>query len=591
MLIFKKIIFVVAIFFTIFSVKSNAEIVNKVESKGNVRISLESIVVFGDIVIGKDYAANDISLLIKKLYETAFFSNISVELNNGNLIVTVEENPIINSVNFEGEKATKYKDKIEELLTLRVNTSFIKTSVKPDVNRIKEFYRYLGFYFVKIDVEIEKLDKNRVNLVYQIDKGKKAKISKIFFLGDKKIRDRNLRDIITTQEAKFWKFISRNVYLNKERIELDKRLLKNYYRNRGYYEVVISSSSVEYSEGVGFVLTYSINAGKKYKFKKISAEVAKGLDKSAFVSLEKEFNKVIGKDYSQQKLTTILEKIDKLSEQKELQFINHRVNETLEGDGVDIKIEIFEGEKFIVERINIIGNSVTNDSVIRGELLVDEGDPYSALLINKSINEIKARGLFGSVTKKITQGSTPDLKVLEITVEERATGEITAGAGIGTDGTSFLFSVSENNWLGRGVKLNTMLNVSGEKISGNLSISNPNYNFTNNTVFTSIDVSRSDRSTTSGYKSSKQSFELGTEFEQYEDVYLSPKISGKIENIKVDSTASASVKKMEGNFVNLDLGYGISIDRRNQSYKPTSGYWAKICTNIANHNRYFVNNE
>ena len=148
MLIFKKIIFIVAIFFTIFSVKSNAEIVNKVEAKGNIRISLETIVVFADIVIGKDYTANDISLLIKKLYDTAFFSNISVELDNGNLIVTVEENPIINSVTFEGEKATKYKDKIEELLTLRTNTSFIKTSVKHDINKIKEFYRYLGFYFV-----------------------------------------------------------------------------------------------------------------------------------------------------------------------------------------------------------------------------------------------------------------------------------------------------------------------------------------------------------------------------------------------------------------------------------------------------------
>ena len=103
----------------------------------------------------------------------------------------------------------------------------------------------MGFYFVKIDIEIEKLKKNRVNLIYTIDKGEKAKISKIYFLGDKKVRDKRLRDVITSQESRFWKFISRNVYLNKQRVELDKRLLKNYYKNKGYYEVKISTANVE----------------------------------------------------------------------------------------------------------------------------------------------------------------------------------------------------------------------------------------------------------------------------------------------------------------------------------------------------------
>ena len=159
---------------------------------------------------------------------------------------------------------------------------------------------------------------NRVNLIYSIDKGEKAKISKIYFLGDKKFRDKKLRDIITSQESRFWKFISRNVYLSKPRIELDKRLLKNYYRNKGYYEVDVKSTNVEYSEGEGFILTYNINAGKRYKFKKISLDVSDALDKTAFMPLEKEFNKLIGNYYSQRKLKRVLEKIDKLSEQLKL---------------------------------------------------------------------------------------------------------------------------------------------------------------------------------------------------------------------------------------------------------------------------------
>ena len=391
-------------------------------------------------------------------------------------------------------------------------------------------------------------------------------------MGDKKLRDKRLRDVITSQESKFWKFLSRNVYLNNARVELDKRLLKNYYRNKGYYEATVTSSNVEYLEGEGFILTYSIDAGDRYRFKKIFANVSESLDKNAFLSLETEFNKLVGKYYSQKKLNSVLEKIDKLTERKELQFINHNVLETLDDNGVEVKINIFEGKKVIVERINIVGNSITNDSVIRGEMIVDEGDPFSILLVNKSINEIKARRLFGKVDYKMLPGSSDDLKVLEISVEEQATGEIMAGAGVGTDGTTFQFAISENNWLGRGVQLQTSLNLSREQISGNILVNNPNYNFTDKSLRAGLDVSTTDRSATSGFKSSKTGFVLGTGFEQYEDVFFTPEINVQFEDIEVDASASTAIQNMNGNFFNVDFKYGIILDKRNQSFKPTEGY-------------------
>tara|TARA_B100001123_G_scaffold450932_1_gene625215 strand:+ start:1404 stop:3647 length:2244 start_codon:yes stop_codon:yes gene_type:complete len=569
---FKKFFIFFSLFFVFYNNYSNAEIVKKIEIKGNERISKETILVFGDISIGKDYQTNDINSLIKKLYDTTFFSNISVSLKNNKLSITVIENPIINTITFKGEKAQKFIEKIKELISLREKSSYIENNIKKDINLIKEFYRSLGFYFIKIDSEIEVLEKNRVNILYTIEKGETAKIAKIYFLGDKKIREKKLRDIITSQENRFWKFISRSVYLSKPRIELDKRLLKNYYRNKGYYEVDVKSTNVEYSEGEGFILTFNINAGKRYKFNKIFANVSDELEKDAFISLEKEFDKIAGNFYSQKKLQDVLELIDKLSEQKELQFINHNVEETLDGDGVDVKINIFEGEKVTIERVNIIGNNVTNDSVVRGELIVDEGDPYSALLVNKSINEIKARNIFGKVEHQILEGSTPDQKILEITVEEKATGEIMAGAGIGTDGTSFQFAVRENNWLGRGVKLESSLNLSTEKISGDLLVINPNYNYSGNALRASVDVSSTDRSNSSGFKSSRTGFLLGTSFEQYENVWISPELITAFEDIEVDGTASKNIKKMEGNFFNADLGYSITFDKRNQSFKPSKGY-------------------
>ena len=577
---FKKILTSLVLFLVFFKTSSYSEVINKVDVVGNERISLETIVVFGDISLGKDYEASDINLLIKKLYETTFFSNISVEIKNNKLIIVVKENPIIDAIVLEGEKASKYKKRIKELLLLQEKSSFVDSNIKHDINLIKSFYKSQGFYFVKIDADIEQLEKNKVNIVYRIDKGEKAKIAKIYFLGDKKIRDKKLRDIITSQESAFWKFISRNVYINKDRIELDKRLLKNYYRNKGYYEVDITSSNVEYLEGEGFVLTFSINAGTRYKFKKIFANVSESLDNEEFLPLEKEFNKLVGKYYSQRKLNFVLEKIDKLSEQKELQFINHSVLETLDGNGVEVKINIFEGDKVIIERINIVGNSVTNDSVIRSEMIVDEGDPFSKLLVNKSINRLKGRGIFGKVEERILPGSTDDLKILEITVEEKATGELMAGAGIGTDGTSFQFAIQENNWLGRGIKLNSNVNVSEDKISGNISINNPNYNYSGNAVFASLDVSSTDRSATTGFSSSKTGFSLGTNFEQYENIYFAPRVDIAFEDIEVDASASKQIKKMEGNFFNADLGYSIIKDKRNQVFKPTDGYRATFTQSL-----------
>jgi len=569
---FKKIIAFHILFFIFYNVYSYSEVVNKVDVQGNDRISSETIMIFGDIVIGNNYEESDVSLLIKKLYETRFFSNISVELANNKLTIVVEENPIVYSIIFKGEKAKKHVEKIKEFLLVREKSSYVSNNIKHDINQIKSFYRARGYYFVKIDAEIEKLEKNRVNIFYSIDAGEKAKISKIYFLGDKKFRDKRLRDIIISEEAKFWKFLSQNVYLNQERIELEKRLLENYYRNKGYYEVDLTSSNVEYSEGEGFVLTYSINAGKRYKFKKIFADVSETLDSSAFFSLEPEFNKLVGQYYSQIKLYSLLEKIDKLSEQKELQFVNHSLLETLDDDGIEVKINIFEGKKFIIEKINIAGNTITNDSVIRGELLVDEGDPFSELLVNKSLNKIRGRNIFGKVEQKTLPGSTDDLKILEINVEEKATGEIMAGAGVGTEGTSFMFSVRENNWLGKGVHLTSALSISEERVSGNIAVTDPNYNFSGNSVSTSLNVSATDRTAATGFKSSKTGFSLGTSFEQYENIYISPALGIDYEDIEAESTASDNIKKMDGTYITSDFTYGITLDKRNQSFQPTEGY-------------------
>ena len=433
--------------------------VDKITIQGNKSISNETIKIFGDVKKG-DYSERDINLLIKKLYETGFFSSVSAEVKNKNLYINVKEFPLINQIVFKGEKAKKYLEKLDEYLTLKESVSFSKDKLNRDVKTIKEFYKQAGYYFVDLNVDIEELSDDKVNVIYNLVKGKKAKISKIYFVGDKKVRDKKLREIITSEENRFWKVISSGKFLNEQRIKLDERLLQNYYINSGYYEAQVKSSSVEYQEGDGFALTFSIEAGKRYKFKKVSIDVVDGIDKKYFVELNEPLLKVVGKYYSRTKLQKVLDQIDKLTVRKELQFINHRLLETLEGDDIVVKIEIFEGPKFFVEKVNIVGNNITNDSVIRSEMIVDEGDPYSEVLLTRSVNNIKAKRIFATVDSKTLPGSESGRKIIEIKVEEQATGEIAAGAGVVTQGTTIGGALTENNFLGRGIKLETMLEIS-----------------------------------------------------------------------------------------------------------------------------------
>ena len=265
-----------------------------------------------------------------------------------------------------------------------------------------------------------------------------------------------------------------------------------------------------------------------------------------------------------------MSKIDQIIDNNQLQFVQHSVSETLDKDGIDILFKIFEGRKIQIERVNIVGNTVTNDSVIRSELLVDEGDPYSDIKVEQSISRLKARNIFKKVEYKLNDGSSKDLKVMEIKVEEKPTGEIAAGAGVGTEGTSFQFSLTENNYLGKGLNVDLSLNVSEHAIRGGLSIKEPNFRNSGNQVWSGLTNTQTDRSD-SGYKNTLTKFDLGTKFEHLTNLYVSPNITLAFDELKVTADASSSMKKQAGNFTELTFGYGIEKDNRDRPWMPTSG--------------------
>ena len=563
---------IIRIFFFIFFLTSSyAEIVNKLDIIGNKRISQETIKVYGEIEIGKNYTNSDLNEILKKLFDTNFFEDINVNLSNGNLIVEVKEYPYIFSVDINGEKSNTIKKEILNKLELQPQESFIQNKLVEDINLIKKLYNSLGYNFIEIKSKIEKIDENRVSILYDIDKGKKTYITSIEFTGDKKINEKRLRDIIVSEEHKFWKLLSKNTFLKFSNVELDKRLLLNYYKSLGYYDVQVLSNNAEIINSESTKLTYTINAGQRFTINKISLNVSDVLEKSKFQPLVKEFNTIVGKYYSPFKIKKLLDNLDILILDNDLQFVEHSVNEIIENQNIEIKINIYEGTKQLVKRINISGNTVTDESVIRGELLLDEGDPLNNLKLEQSIAKLKARQIFSSVASNITDGELKDEKIININVEEMPTGEISAAAGVGTGGGSFGFSVKENNWLGKGISLSTDLNVSKETFSGGVFYTDPNYNFSGNSVTFNVENSTNDKPK-SGYKNNLTSIGATTRFEQYKDIFITSGFDFSYDDLNVDGSASTSLQKQKGSFSDLSFNYAISSDKRDRVYVPTDGH-------------------
>ena len=571
--------FIFLIFFILITSNLKAEIIKNFIVEGNERISVETIKVYSGIELNKSYDQDSINNALKELYSTNFFEDIQISIEGDTFKIYVKEYPLINSVELEGEKSNTVKKSVLERLSLKSSGSFIESSLNEDVNLLKKIYASIGFNFAQVEAKIEKFSNNRINLIYVLDKGKKTDIKKINFIGDKKLKERRLRDIIVSEEAKFWKFLSKNTFLNSNTINLDKRLLENYYKSLGYYDVQILSNNAEVSNQNFTTLTYTINAGNRYKVSKISLNLSDVLNKELFTSLEKNYQSIVGKYYSPFKVKNLLDDLDELIVDNDLQFVEHNVNETISNENIEIAINIFEGKKELVERINILGNTVTEESVIRSEMLIDEGDPANNLKLEKSVAKLKSRNIFGDVRTKVSDGSSKDQKIIDIIVEEKPTGEISAGAGIGTNGGSFAFNISENNWLGKGININTSLDVSAETFTGGINVNNPNYNFSGNSINYFIENTKNDKPD-SGYENNIISTGIGTRFEQYKDVFLSPSLSLSYDDLKVDSTASNSLKKQKGTFTDFSFNYGISYDNRDRVYKPTDGYLSSFSQSL-----------
>lgn len=572
-----RFITIIIIILNTFVSSSFATILKDVKIDGNQRISKETIIILGDIKINAQYENNDLNIILKNLYESGFFENVDIFFENNILNINVVENYIIEDIKIQGVKNSTLVETFLDNIQLKNRMSFTEFKLNEDINLIQNILKKNGYYFSKINASITK-DENlkSINLSINVDQGPRAKIKEISFIGDKNIKDKKLLQIIASEEHKFWKFISNKVYLNQAIIELDKRLIENYYKNLGYFNVEVINSFAQYDNEGDFKLIFNINSGKKYFFNNLTLLLDDNYNTEDFSDVYKLFDKLKNEVYSLDDFNLILEKIDNIASSRLYDFIDAIVLDEIVDDKINFTFKIVDSKKFYVEKINILGNYQTYEEVIRNKLIVDEGDPLNKLLLNKSLDNIRSLRIFKNVDSKIKDGSNENLKIIDLTLEEEPTGEISLAAGVGTSGSIIGGGIVEKNFLGKGIRLNTNFELSEETLKGQFIYSRPNFGYTDNTLNTGFVVKTNDFLSDFGYKISEKSLTLGTEYEQLEKLFFSPEFTLSLEDLKTNASASSQLKKQEGNYQDFYFNYGFNYDLRNSTYRPSSGYFASF---------------
>ena len=554
--------------------------IKKVNVVGNNRVNsvtIESLVDKKITNIDSIYINN----LTKKIYDTDFFADVKISFSQDILTINVVENPIVNFFYINGVKDSDL-DQVNKIITLKENSIFSASKLKKDIEATREFLNATGFYQASINPEVIKVDNNQINLIINIDKKEISKIKNIYFIGNKHFSDSQLLDVITSSEDGWWKFFSTSA-LSEQRIEYDKQLLKEFYRSKSFYDAQIESAFASVDKNNKFTLTYSINSGKKYKFGDYDLKVSGLQLKETDISeIKKIFNNLLKNEfYSPLIINKFNKQITNFLENK--RFGNFEINiqdVKSTDDKINIIVQLNEGQKSLINKVNIQGNTITEEKVIRDNLIISEGDQLNSTKVKKSVDNIKSKQIFSKVDYKIEDSDKKNFKDLNLFVKEQPTGNISAGVGYGTNGGLFEASINERNFLGQGINLNFTGRLSSDVIRGELAYVDPNYNNSNKELAVSL-FSELDDYTNSGYQNKRAGTKFATKYEIYEDVFFRPNLGVQFDKLEVTGDASNLLRSRQGDFITTSFGYNFLYDQRDSKFNPTSGSIIYFDQNIA----------
>ena len=569
----------IIIFFIILTNISFAEI-KKINIVGNARVSFATI----ESLVDKKTSNIDsiyINNLTKKIYDTDFFADVKISFNQEVLSITVVENPIVNFFYLNGIKDSDL-DQANKIVTLKENSIFSSSKLKKDIEAVREFLNASGYYQATITPDVIKIDNNQINLIINIDKKEISKIKNIYFIGNKYFSNSQLMEVITSSEDSWWKFFSTSA-LSEQRIEYDKQLLKDFYKSKSFYDVQIESAFASVDKNNNFIVTFSINSGNKFKFGDYDLKFSGLTIKDADINEVKNISDKLLKNefYSPLIINKLNKQVTDLLEAKRYGNFEINVQDVKAADNkINVIVQLNEGQKSLVNKINIKGNTITEEKVIRDNLIISEGDQLNSSKVKKSIDNVKSKQLFSKVDYKIEDSDKKNFKDLNLFVKEQPTGNISAGVGYGTNGGLFEASVNERNFLGQGINLNFTGRLSSDVIRGELSYVDPNYMNSNKELAASV-FSEVDDYQNSGYQNKRAGTRFATKYEVYEDIFFRPNLGVQFDKLEITGSASSLLKSRQGDFLTTSLGYNFLYDKRDSRFNPTAGSIIYFDQNIA----------
>ena len=574
--------FILIYFFLTFSAFSiDNDIIKEVKVEGLKRISYETVISYAEIETEFEFSKSISNEIIKKLYETQLFSDVSLSYANNIITIRVKENPTINLVMFEGNKSKKDEDLIEEV-KLAERSIFSRSKVKEDVKRLLELYQRSGRLSATVSPSVELLENNRVNIIYTIDEAEVLKVSKISIIGNNSFTDKELRKIMTTKAPSLLKFWSSGGNYDPDRIEYDKELIKEFYNENGYVNFVFTSSIAQLINlSNKFEIILTVSEGEQFNFGTIKVNTK--LQKLDNTVIEANLNHNEGNIFNSKIIKDSVEFIKNSASAYGFTFIE--IDPQMKIDNVNnivnVVFNIDEGPKVYVNRINISGNTRTIDKVIRREITFSEGDAYNKFSINFSKDKIRSLNFFESVNINEERVQSSDRLNLNIVVEEKNTGSATIGAGYGDqNGTTLTAGISESNFLGKGQKVKLSTSISNTQNLYDVSITEP-YFFNKDLSIRGDLYSKFSDPENVNYETETVGVGISFSFPLSSKNRITTKYSLLTSQTIADNDATSYEKLLSGTSTVSMAGYVLSLDNRNSPYKPTDGSIFTIEQNLA----------
>lgn len=563
---------------------SQSGYVRRITVAGNERLEAATVISYLPIAVGDTVDPARLDLGVKTLYRTELFSDVNIALQGDNLVVTVVENPIINQVVFEGNKALN-DEKLRNEVNIHPRSVFTRASVQSDVQRIVELYRRSGRISAQVIPEMVELPQRRVDLIFRIVEGPKTGIERVNFLGNRAFKDSDLRDVIVTTDTRWYKFFTSNDNYDPDRIEYDREQLRNFYTNRGYYDFRVISSIAELkADQKRFAVTFTVDEGDRYRFGKLNVTTGDIRRLNGDV-LRQLLPIKEGQVFQADKIEQAVDTLTFAAGAAGFAFVDIRPRYTpnRETNTVDVTFEVREGPRVYVERIDVIGNTRTLDPVIRRELLVSEGDAYNRVLVDRSVTELKRLNFFKTVEIDQVPGDAPDRNTLRVRVEEQPTGELSFGAGYSSiDKLLIDVGISEHNFRGRGQDVRLRVSAGALRRQIDASFTEPRFLGRDLRGGINLYNYRYDFSDQAGFETRSVGGGLSLGFPLNTYTYFRPQYLLHSDKVVVDRAScelgliSLSICNQTGSSITSQIGYILTFDRRNDPIRPTRGWYVNF---------------